>query len=109
VVNLSIAIVRCFCNNLRNRTKGHGQIFLPLAIWPCRFLSLQIAYTLNDTGLCIWEGLCQGQPVQAISQQLAASYDLTVEQAQPYVMALVSELLAERLVTPLGERDGTPV
>lgn len=64
-------------------------------------------YTLNETGLSIWEGLCQGEPLPVISQRLAREYDLTAEEAEPYVQALVTALLAENLITVLSKDEST--
>lgn len=58
-------------------------------------------YTLNETGRAIWQGINQAHSLAAISQAIVDQYEITLENAQSSVLALVNELLAENLVTPV--------
>ena len=62
-------------------------------------------FSLNETGSHIWQGLGQGLTLGEISQQLVASYAITLVEADAAVIALLRALTAENLVQPLA----TPV
>jgi hypothetical protein len=55
-------------------------------------------YSLNGTGTRIWQGIKQGFTLQAIGQQLQATYAVEPERADRSVLALVAELLEDQLV-----------
>ena len=58
----------------------------------------QTYYSLNATGTQIWQGIKQGLTLQAISQQLQATYAVEPTYADHSVLALVEELLQQLLV-----------
>jgi Coenzyme PQQ synthesis protein D (PqqD) len=59
-------------------------------------------YSLNGTGAHIWQGVKDGLPLRAISQQLQARYAVESDHADRSVLALVAELLAQQLVQDTG-------
>jgi Coenzyme PQQ synthesis protein D (PqqD) len=61
-------------------------------------LESQTYYSLNSTGTRIWRGVREGLTLQAISQQLQATYAVEPEQADRSVAALVTELLLQQFV-----------
>jgi len=65
-------------------------------------LKSQAYYTLNETGQCIWQALNQGHSLAVVSQTLAMHYAITAEEAEPYVLTLISTLVAEKLVQVSG-------
>ncbi len=57
-------------------------------------------YTLNDTGVFIWEQLEAGrQTVEELVEALVASYEVTQEEAERQVRAFLEALQQEGLVT----------
>ena len=58
-------------------------------------------YSLNVTGMQIWQGLKQGLPLQEISGRLQARFEVEPERADRSVLALVEELLQHQLVQRL--------
>lgn len=56
-------------------------------------------FTLNSTGTHIWTLLGQGLPLQAICDQLVATYEVSAEQAAQSVCTLVEQLVAQQLLT----------
>jgi hypothetical protein len=68
-----------------------------------------VYYSLNATGTRIWQGIKQGLTLQAISQQLQATYTVEPTHADRSVLTLVQELLQQLLVqrvagdTPRGQ------
>ncbi len=55
-------------------------------------------YSLNLTGTRIWQGLKQHRSLRAISQQLQAEFDVTSEQADQSMLALLEALSHHQLV-----------
>jgi hypothetical protein len=66
-------------------------------------LDSQTYYSLNRTGAHIWESLTQGLSVREMSQRLQAAFDVTSDRAERSVVALVEDLLQQRLVEHSGE------
>jgi coenzyme PQQ synthesis protein D (PqqD) len=66
-------------------------------------LSARWRDTTNRTGAHIWESLTQGLTVREISQRLQAAFEVTPERAERSVLALVEDLLQQRLVEYSGE------
>lgn len=58
-------------------------------------------YSLNVTGVTIWQGVQQGLRLQEISQRLQAVFEVEPDRADRSVLALVDELLQQQLVQPL--------
>ena len=61
-------------------------------------LGTKTYYSLNDTGLRIWQLLSKGLTLNEISQELEAEFDVTLKQAQDCVFDLTNQLVAEELV-----------
>jgi hypothetical protein len=57
-------------------------------------------FTLNETGVRIWQFISEGVTLGEAGQQVEAIYDVTLEQAQQSVIDLVGELMAAKLVKP---------
>jgi hypothetical protein len=64
-------------------------------------------YSLNATGTRIWQGIKQGLILQAISQQLQATYAVEPTHANRSVLTVVEELLQQLLVQRMaGDTPG---
>jgi hypothetical protein len=55
-------------------------------------------YSLNLTGMRIWQGLKQGLNLEEISRRLQAEFDVEAEHAERSVHALMAELYEQHLV-----------
>ncbi len=55
-------------------------------------------FTLNETGLRIWQMLSSGLTPVEISERLQEEYDVTPEKAKESVLNLIGELINEKLV-----------
>ena len=66
-------------------------------------LGTQTYYSLNETGSRIWELMSKGVPLGQIGQALENQYEVSLDQAQQYVIALIAELAAEKLVSLTSE------
>ncbi len=65
-------------------------------------LGTQTYYSLNETGSQIWTWLGEGLSLGEIGQALEARYDVSLDRAQQYVIALANDLAAENLVSLTG-------
>lgn len=59
-------------------------------------------YGLNEMGAAIWDWLAGGRSVAEIVRELCATYDVTYEQIEVDVCALVEELTNRGLLAPLA-------
>lgn len=59
-------------------------------------------YSLNLTGMRIWQGLKQGLSLQEISGRLQAEFEVEADRAERSVVALVDELCQQQLVQNLA-------
>ena len=66
-------------------------------------LATKMYYTLNETGLRIWQMLSSGRTLGEISETLSGDFDVTPEKAKESVFNLIGELTAEKLVKVLDE------
>ena len=55
-------------------------------------------YSLNLTGMRIWQGLKQGLNLQEISRRLQTEFEIEADRAEHSVLALVAELSERHLV-----------
>ena len=55
-------------------------------------------FTLNSTGLLIWQLLEKGHSVSDICQQIEARYDVSPQRVQECVDSLIGQLAAEKLI-----------
>jgi hypothetical protein len=58
-------------------------------------------YSLNLTGMRIWQGLKQGLSLQEISRRLQDEFEVEAARAEHSVLALVDELCEQQLVQSL--------
>lgn len=61
-------------------------------------LNTQTYYSLNPTGVFIWEQMDGEKSVSEIGDALEQTYDVSLQQAHECVQALVQELAEEKLV-----------
>ena len=66
-------------------------------------LKTKMYYSLNETGLRIWQLLNDGLTLNEISERLQQEFDVTPEKARESVMNLINELIAEKLVEVVDE------
>ena len=66
-------------------------------------LATKMYYTLNETGLRIWQMLSSGRTFGEISETLSGEFDVTPEKAKESVFNLIGELTAEKLVKVVDE------
>ena len=55
-------------------------------------------YSLNQTGLRIWQMLSKGQTPAEVIGQIEAEFDVTPEKARESVSDLLKELISEKLM-----------
>ena len=55
-------------------------------------------YSLNNTGLRIWQMLSDGQTPADVIVRLQAEFDVTPEKARESVINLMNELISEKLI-----------
>lgn len=55
-------------------------------------------FSLNETGLRIWQLLDEHLPLAVVAGRLTEEYEISVEQAQQSVISLAQALLEERLI-----------
>ena len=55
-------------------------------------------YSLNQTGLRIWQMLSDGRTPADIIEGLVAEFDVTPEKARESVIDLMNELISEKLI-----------
>ena len=55
-------------------------------------------YSLNQTGLCIWQLLSKGQTPAEVIGQIQTEFDVTPEKARESVINLMNELSSEKLI-----------
>ena len=60
-------------------------------------------FTLNETGLIIWQKLDNGVAPGEVCKQLANEFDISSEKAKESVLDLIQELINEKLVTVINE------
>jgi Coenzyme PQQ synthesis protein D (PqqD) len=59
-------------------------------------------YSLNLTGMRIWQGLKQGLSLQEISRRLQAEFEVEADRAERSVLALIAELCEQQLVQSMA-------
>lgn len=55
-------------------------------------------YSLNETGIVIWEGLDAGKTTEEIATDLATAYEVEAEEAHAYVQEFLQKLADDDLV-----------
>ena len=66
-------------------------------------LGTKMYFTLNETGLRIWQLMSSGLTPGEISTRLPEEFDVTPEKARESVLNLISELIAAKLVRVVDE------
>jgi len=66
-------------------------------------LATKMYYTLNETGLRIWQLLGSCGMLEEISERLQSEFDVTPEKAKESVLNLIGELINEKLVKVVDE------
>jgi hypothetical protein len=61
-------------------------------------LDTQMYYSLNPTGVFIWEHLNGKRSIQDVSEALEQKYDISIQDAGKSVSTLINELAEEKLV-----------
>ena len=61
-------------------------------------LETQMYYSLNPTGVFIWEHVDGKRTVEDISEALEQKYDISIQDAKNSVSTLINELAEEKLV-----------
>jgi hypothetical protein len=64
-------------------------------------LGTKMYYTLNETGIRIWQVLSEGHSIGEASETIHNEYDILPDAAQKSVFKLTQELIAEKLVTQI--------
>ena len=60
-------------------------------------------YSLNETGLRIWQLLSEGASLSGVHKKLQNEYDISPDHAAKCIIDLTSELSNEKLLTILDE------
>jgi len=66
-------------------------------------LETKMYYTLNETGIRIWQLLSEGHSVGEACEIIHNDYDILPDAAQKSVFKLTRELIAERLIRVVNE------
>ena len=61
-------------------------------------LGTKMYFTLNETGIRIWQLLSEGHSISEASEKIHNEYDILPDAAQKSVLNLTQELIAEKLV-----------
>jgi Coenzyme PQQ synthesis protein D (PqqD) len=64
-------------------------------------LETKMYYTLNETGIRIWQLLSEGHSIGEASETIHHEYDVLPEAAQESVFKLAQELIAEKLANQI--------
>ena len=64
-------------------------------------LGTKMYYTLNETGIRIWQLLSEGHSIGEAIETIHNEYDILPDAAQKSVFKLTQELIAEKLVTQI--------
>ena len=62
-------------------------------------------YSLNETGLRIWQMLSEGASLLRVHETLQNEYDIAPDHAEKCILDLTNELLNEKLLTILDEQQ----
>jgi hypothetical protein len=66
-------------------------------------LGTKMYYTLNETGIRIWQLLSEGHSIGEASETIHNEYDILPDAAQKCVFKLTRELIAEKLIKVVNE------
>jgi hypothetical protein len=66
-------------------------------------LGTKMYYTLNETGIRIWQLLSEGHSISEASETIHNEYDVLPDVAQKSVLNIAQELIAQNLVSQVSE------
>ena len=66
-------------------------------------LGTKMYYTLNETGIRIWQLLSKGHTIGETCETIYNEYDMLPDAAQKSVLNLTQELIAEKLIRVVDE------
>ena len=66
-------------------------------------LGTKIYYTLNETGIRIWQLLSEGRSIREASETIHNEYDITPDAAQKSVLNITQELIDQKLASQISE------
>ena len=66
-------------------------------------LDTKMYFSLNVTGLWIWQQLCDGMAAKQINTKLEKEFDIAADTAELSVKNLIDELLKEQLLVSADE------
>ena len=66
-------------------------------------LGTKMYYTLNETGIRIWQLLSEGHSISEASETIHNEYDILPDAAQKSVLNITQELIDQKLVTRISE------
>ncbi len=66
-------------------------------------LGTKMYYTLNETGIRIWQLLSEGHSISEASETIYNEYDITPDAVQKSVLNITQDLIAQELVTRISE------
>ena len=66
-------------------------------------LGTKMYYTLNETGIRIWQLLSEGHSISETSETIHNEYDILPDAAQKSVLNITQELIAQKLVIRISE------
>jgi hypothetical protein len=66
-------------------------------------LGTKMYYTLNETGIRIWQLLSEGHSISEACKTIHKEYDILPDAAQKSALNLTRELIAEKLVKVVDE------
>ena len=66
-------------------------------------LGTSLYFSLNETGTLIWQEVMAERNLGEIGEELESRFEVSSEDAVQSVLALVSELVSEKLVSVKGE------
>jgi hypothetical protein len=66
-------------------------------------LGTKMYYTLNETGIRIWQLLSEGHSIGEACETIQNEYDILPDATQKTVLKLTQELIAEKLIRVVDE------
>jgi hypothetical protein len=66
-------------------------------------LGTKMYYTLNETGIRIWQLLSEGHSIIETSETIYNEYDILPDAAQKSILNITQELIDQKLVTQISE------
>jgi len=67
-------------------------------------LGTKMYYTLNETGIRIWQLLSEGHSISEVSEKIHNEYDVLPDAAQKSVLNITQDLIDQNLATQISEQ-----